>query len=42
MTEEEEKKALEDYFEYEGRQSCCQKIAVIFLHRLQNFYRSST
>jgi len=42
MTEEEEKKAMQDYFEYEGRQNCCQKIGVIFLHRLQNFYRSST
>jgi hypothetical protein len=42
MTEEEEKKAMQDYFEYEGRQNCCQKISVIFLHRLQNFYRSST
>ena len=42
MTEEEEKKALQEYFEYEGRQNCCQKIIVIFLHRLQNFYRSTT
>lgn len=33
---------MQDYFEYEGRQNCCQKIGVIFLHRLQNFYRSST
>ena len=31
---------MEDYFTYEGRQNCCQKICVIMLHRLQLFYRS--
>ena len=40
MTPEDEEKAMKDYFEYEGRQNCCQKILVITLHRLQLFYRS--
>ena len=33
---------MEEYFTYEGRQNCCQKICVIMLHRLQLFYRSGT
>lgn len=40
MSAEDEELAMRDYFEYEGRQSCCQKICVITLHRLQLFYRS--
>ena len=31
---------MKDYFDFEGKQNWCQKIFVIFLHRLQNFYRS--
>ena len=40
MSPEDEEKAMQDYFEYEGRQNCCQKICVVLLHRLQLFYRS--
>ena len=31
---------MRDYFEFEGKQSCCKKICVVTLHRLQLFYRS--
>ena len=41
MSAEEEEKAMRDYFAFEGRQNCCQKICVIMLHRLQLFYRDS-
>ena len=41
MSPEDEDKAMQDYFEFEGRQNCCQKIFVITLHRLKLFYRSS-
>jgi len=29
LSPEEEEKAMIDYFEFEGRQNCCQKILVI-------------
>ena len=32
---------MQDYFEFEGRQNCCQRIFVTTRHRLQLFYRSS-
>ena len=42
MSPEDEEKAMRDYFEFEGRQNCCQKILVVTKHRLLLFYRSTT
>lgn len=41
LSPEEEEKAMEDYFTFEGRQNCCQMIMRVTLHRLQLFYRST-
>lgn len=41
MSEEDEQKAMQEYFAFEGRQSCCQKVTFVFVHRMQNYYRST-
>ena len=40
MSKDEELRAFDDYREFEGNQSACQKILVICLNRLRVFYRS--
>jgi len=42
MSADDEERALEDYFKYEGVQSMCRKILVVTQHRLLLFYRNTT
>jgi len=39
MSEADEEKTMEDYFQFEGRQSACSKICMIAHHRIKLFYR---
>ena len=39
LSPEDEEKAMEDYFSFEGRQNCCMKIIYVLVHRLHLFKR---
>jgi hypothetical protein len=41
MSPEDEEKAMNEYFEFEGKQSICQKIIMISVHRIKLFYRDT-
>lgn len=39
LSAEDEEKAMQDYFSFEGRQSCCKKVTYVLIHRLHLFKR---
>ena len=42
MSEEDEQKAMEEYFAFEGHQSACSKICMVAHHRIKLFYRDAS